>query len=230
MTSLPSVFANSPCSPNHHYDYSKSLSNLLVIINNRPHKRHDPAFRTHFNLVRPNVIIPLLNIPEVPSIIFGLFYVRSLSNKAFVLNKFILSQKLDFFFITETWLKEGECCQLLEPCLLNFKYFNSPRECGHGGGLAVVFKNLFKCSPLTVKRFTSFEALVFLISCTDPLCCIVIYCTAHQILTLFYLNPLILLRLWLSSMITWQRLVISFHIDDATNAPRKWFYQCTWVS
>uniref|UniRef100_A0AAQ6IB00 Reverse transcriptase domain-containing protein n=1 Tax=Anabas testudineus TaxID=64144 RepID=A0AAQ6IB00_ANATE len=92
-----------------------------------------------------------------------------------LLNDFILSQNLDFFFLNETWLRIGESIQLQELCPPNFIYFTSPRLSGRGGGVAVVFKNQFKCSMLSLKQVHCFEALSFLIHCSVPVCCTVIY-------------------------------------------------------
>ena len=106
---------------------------------------------------------------------FALFNARSLSNKTFILNDLITSHKLDFLILTETWLKTGDCSHLIELCPPQYSYFNSPRSTGRGGGLAVAYSNLFKCKHSAIDNFQSFEILMFIINCQNPICCISIY-------------------------------------------------------
>lgn len=45
---------------------------------------------------------------------FALINARSLVNKTFILNEFFTAQALDYFCVTETWIKSGEVCSLAE--------------------------------------------------------------------------------------------------------------------
>ncbi|KAF7649941.1 hypothetical protein LDENG_00133700, partial [Lucifuga dentata] len=106
---------------------------------------------------------------------FALINVRSLANKTFILNDFISSHNIDFLFLTETWLRVGDLSSFIELCPPNYSFFNSPRLNGHGGGLAVFFREHFSCSFITVGTTPSFEVLMFSINCQIPVCCIVVY-------------------------------------------------------
>lgn len=74
----------------------------------------------------------------------ALLNVRSISNKTLAINEQILSYKLDFLFMTETWLSAGKLSALSEVCLKGFNFFNSTRSVGRGGGLATIYRNNLK--------------------------------------------------------------------------------------
>lgn len=61
------------------------------------------------------------------------------------LNDFITNNKLDFLFLSETWLKVGDLTPLVDLLPLGYSYFNSPRLTGRGGGLMSIFKNDIEC-------------------------------------------------------------------------------------
>lgn len=92
-----------------------------------------------------------------------------------MLRDLISSHKLDFIFLTETWLKPGGLpsggalpTQLqLSEC--------SYRLPGCGGAMAAVFKNHLTCIPFSSGSFVSFEILAFKIVCDNPICCVIIY-------------------------------------------------------
>ncbi len=76
----------------------------------------------------------------------ALINARSLANKTFILNDLFASHKLDFVFITETWLKAGDMSSLSELSSTGgCSFFSTPGSIGQGGGLAVLFKEKFKC-------------------------------------------------------------------------------------
>nr|XP_061839065.1 uncharacterized protein LOC133621161 isoform X1 [Nerophis lumbriciformis]XP_061839075.1 uncharacterized protein LOC133621161 isoform X1 [Nerophis lumbriciformis] len=108
---------------------------------------------------------------------FGLVNARSLTNKTFILKDFFTSRGLDFLCVTETWLRAGESAPLNELLPSECSYFNSPRPSGRkGGGLAVVFKNDFKCRQIRLQSsFSSFELCMFELGLSDVVLCAVIY-------------------------------------------------------
>ncbi|XP_061896841.1 uncharacterized protein LOC133645928 [Entelurus aequoreus] len=108
---------------------------------------------------------------------FGLVNARSLTNKTFILKDFFTSRGLDFLCVTETWLRAGESAPLNELLPPECSYFNSPRSSGRkGGGLAVVFKNDFKCRQIRVQSsFSSFELCMFELGLSDVVLCVVVY-------------------------------------------------------
>lgn len=61
--------------------------------------------------------------PSPNSVVFGLLNVRSLANKQFFCNDFIVSKQLDLFMLTEMWLYPGDCVALNEAFPPGFNYF-----------------------------------------------------------------------------------------------------------
>lgn len=64
---------------------------------------------------------------------------------------------------------------LIETSPPGYSYLNQPRLTGRGGGLAVVYKNCFKCHSITFGSFTTFESLCFTVSRSARTLCILIY-------------------------------------------------------
>lgn len=106
---------------------------------------------------------------HLPTLVFGLLNVRSLSNKSFFCHDDIVSKQFDLFMLTETWLNPGDCVALNETCQ-GFNYFQQSRNPGHGVGVAVIHRDNFKCFPYTLGNFSSFESVGFMINAKAPLC------------------------------------------------------------
>lgn len=106
---------------------------------------------------------------------FALIKACSVANKTFILNDIITSHELDILFVTETWLRTGDLSPFTELCPPQWGFLNSPRI--SGGGLATVFKNIFKCKILPVKNYSSFEVQLFILAnCLQtPLLCALVY-------------------------------------------------------
>lgn len=113
--------------------------------------------------------------PPIPARL-GLVNARSLANKTFVLKDFFTSQGLDFLFVTETWLSSGESCAFTELLPRDCCYVNSPRMSRRGGGIATVFKSLYKCKQLSPSSLlTSFEQSLFELGHSHTILCAVVY-------------------------------------------------------
>lgn len=57
----------------------------------------------------------------------------------------------------------------------NYLFFHQPRLTGRGCGLAVIHRNNFSCSPVSLGCFSTFESLGFIPKNTLPILCILIY-------------------------------------------------------
>ncbi|XP_039879700.1 uncharacterized protein LOC120728698 [Simochromis diagramma] len=105
----------------------------------------------------------------------ALFNVRSLSNKAFLLNDFFLTTGLDVLFLTETWTSPGEFIPFSELLPPDCAFFSSPRLTGRGGGLASVFKNKHEARLLPSPTYSSFEAQLLELTGPRTTLCVVVY-------------------------------------------------------
>lgn len=101
---------------------------------------------------------PLDTTTSSTTLKMALVNARSLSNKTFILNDFFISHALDVLFVTETWLKNGDQSSLSELSPSDCSFYNTPRPSGHGGGLATIFRNSFKCRLMPIDASSSFEA------------------------------------------------------------------------
>ena len=87
----------------------------------------------------------------------------------------ITSEELDFFIITETWLTQEDCSALIEATPPEFTFMHRPRLSGRGGGVAVIYKKHFKCTPIPHQAVQSFEYLGLIINSKTPILVLVIY-------------------------------------------------------
>lgn len=77
--------------------------------------------------------------------------------KSFVLKDLIMSRKLDFLFLTETWQRNIEDVPLTELCLMCYIFISSPRISGRSGGRAIVFRSHFVCHLVSTGPFSFFK-------------------------------------------------------------------------
>lgn len=57
----------------------------------------------------------------------------------------------------------------------NYSCFNQPSLSGRGGGVAIIFNSNYKCYPVSLNGFSSFESLCFLLNGQHPVLCVLIY-------------------------------------------------------
>lgn len=105
----------------------------------------------------------------------ALINARSLAKKTFILNDLFLSHEIDFLFVTETWLNAGEMTSLSELSPPGCSFFSTPRSVGRGRGLAVVFKDKFKCRLSPSASFSSFESRLIMLNSFKSVLCFLIY-------------------------------------------------------
>ena len=105
----------------------------------------------------------------------ALFNVRALTNKTFFINDLISENKLDFIFLTETWLQSDGASLLIETSPPNYNFIHSTREGKRGGGLAAIFSDTFKCKYLSFGDFSSFEYQAIILESQTPVLLVPIY-------------------------------------------------------
>ena len=71
-------------------------------------------------------------------LILALLNIRSITNKTFSINDLICDKKIDFLFLTETWLGSDGAALLAEATPPNYSFIHTIREGKKGGGLATI--------------------------------------------------------------------------------------------
>jgi len=77
-------------------------------------------------------------------------------------------------FITKTWLTKNYLSPISELLPTNCGLFSCPRK-SKGGGVAVIFKNSFKCRQIAGESFDSFKAMLCKVESLCSLLIAVIY-------------------------------------------------------
>lgn len=60
-------------------------------------------------------------------------------------------------------------------CSPHFRFLNSPRSSGHGGGLVTIFSDSFKCTFLPTSIYSTFEVHLVLINGPAPVLCALVH-------------------------------------------------------
>uniref|UniRef100_A0A3B3HT18 Reverse transcriptase domain-containing protein n=1 Tax=Oryzias latipes TaxID=8090 RepID=A0A3B3HT18_ORYLA len=101
---------------------------------------------------------------------------RSLANKTFILKDFFVTHRLDFLYVTETWISGDDSSAFTELLPPDCSYLSAPRSSGRGGGVATVYRTSYNCKQVTLtKTYSSFEASVFKLDPALSMFCAVIY-------------------------------------------------------
>ncbi|KAI2647331.1 Transposable element Tc1 transposase [Labeo rohita] len=135
----------------------------------------------------PGMLRPLCRVPLSPGAVpppnMVLINARSVANKTFLLNDFFSSQNLDFMFITESWIKDGDLVPFSELVPADCTFFNSPCQNGRGGGLVTVMKNSHRaqCRSVSLDIYTSFEAQLIHFDWNGPICLGLFYHPPHSV-------------------------------------------------
>ncbi len=72
----------------------------------------------------------------------------------------ITDHNLDVLCLTETGLKPDDCITLNESTPQDYCYKHEPRPKGKGGGVAIIYNNIFSISQRVGFKYNSFEVMV----------------------------------------------------------------------
>jgi len=146
---------------------------IPVRINNRLYKE----MNLQNNNKRQSNSVNLVPVPRQPhpvltndvddttnTLTTALLNVRSLLGKSFLVNDLIIQHKLDFLFLTETWLDSmNNAAVLIESAPPNFSFVSENRINKRGGGVAILYKGSLQCTQLSYGSFASFEYVALLL-------------------------------------------------------------------
>lgn len=153
----------------------------------------------------------------------ALLNVRSIANKSLVLNDLVLSKKLDFLFLTETWQRDMKLGPLIELCPKDYTFISLPRISGRGRGLTAVSRIHFVCRFVSIGSFSSFELQMIKVGRSNPFYCILIYPPPGP-------NSSFLIEFadFLSSVLKLSRFIIfNIHADDVSDSFASSFINIT---
>lgn len=119
---------------------------------------------SHSTINRDNLLVidrPVsLPVSANAKIKFSLWNAQSINKKSALVTDIILSNRLDMFAITETWIKANEnnssVTQILH-ALNDFSVIQIPRITSKGGGLALFYRKAFTITAMPGPSFQSFE-------------------------------------------------------------------------
>ncbi|KAK0143155.1 hypothetical protein N1851_018739 [Merluccius polli] len=117
----------------------------------------------------PQPIIGSLKDNTPKTVNLCLLNIRSLAGKSFLINDFITENKLDFLFLTETWLAQNSSAAVL------IDYMSETRAHKKGGGVAIVLNGSLQCKQLSFGNFASFEYVAFLLKSSSRVIFINVY-------------------------------------------------------
>ncbi|KAK6171545.1 hypothetical protein SNE40_019711 [Patella caerulea] len=128
---------------------------------NRRRKIKDDCFRSNSGTVNFTNFSYLTQVKDSPArellnSTVSLLNARSVKHKTIELNDFICEHDLDILAVTEIWLGAND-----DAVFVPDAYFiqHKPRHSRNGGGLALIYKNLFELQTQNQTSYSSFEYL-----------------------------------------------------------------------
>ena len=100
---------------------------------------------------------------------FGLFNIRSLTNKGPLLFDPLNDYKFDFFCLTETWQQPNDFPHLDQTIPPGLVCSSQPCTSGRGDGLAILYNQIRKVSSIIMPVYPSFESMLRLSRTSMPL-------------------------------------------------------------
>uniref|UniRef100_A0A8C1LVW7 Reverse transcriptase domain-containing protein n=2 Tax=Cyprinus carpio TaxID=7962 RepID=A0A8C1LVW7_CYPCA len=138
----------------------------------RPPRKHVRTI-DHSVLVKPTKTITFIDGKN--DLLFGLWNIRSISDKGPFVNDLLFDRKFDFLCLTETWQKSNDFYHLNYSVPSGYAFICKPRTIGRGGGLAVLYKEKWKVTALPETDYTSFESVALQINGFVPTIIAIVY-------------------------------------------------------
>ena len=127
-------------------------SNRPKIIKTITNHRED-KYRPIRNGVNKSNLIAIVKISEyskcstASQLTIGLLNCQSVRNKCDIIVDYLLDNKFDIMFLTETWLSNNNNDDIITSsiCPTGYNFKHSPRTTGRGGGVGILYKSSIKC-------------------------------------------------------------------------------------
>ena len=100
---------------------------------------------------------------------FALFNSCSICNKALLIKDCSVDNDFDFLALTETWLKPRDLDSMIvnNLCPTGYNFVHHTRQSGHGGGVGLLFKNVYQIKSNDITSYSTFEYLNVLAKSAD---------------------------------------------------------------
>lgn len=160
--------------------------------NNRPSRLHSPSSLLNnplaFEQAPINIYPKCFKTTTFKCLVQN---VRSITNKATIVEQYLVDNQIDIAVLTETWIKQSDPTyntvwnELLPE---GYRFFNQSRVGTRGGGVGIVFsKSVTTSQPLQLGSFSSFEyiAVKMCINTDEPFILLVIYRPPKTSLSIF---------------------------------------------
>lgn len=137
-----------------------------------------------------------------------------------------LSFKFDFLCLTETWQQPNDFSQLNESTPPGFIYICQPHDSGRGAALAIIYREKWKISPVSVPSHGSFESIC--IQLNGPIPTIMASVTHPPKPNTDFINEFAAFLTFICSLCPNVILPGDFkiHMDNTTNAYTREFKSC----
>ena len=113
--------------------------------------------------------------PHTSNLNFGLFNIRSLTNKGPLLYDLLNDYMFDFFCLTETWQQPNDFSHLNQTIPPGFAFSIQPHTSGRWDGLAIQYNQIRKVSSIIVPVYPSFDSIALQIKGPTPTILATIY-------------------------------------------------------
>lgn len=156
----------------------------------------------------------------------GLFNTRSLTGKGPLLQDLLSDRKFDFMCLTETWQQHNDFSQLNESTPPGFTYICKPRDSGRGGGLAIIYREKWKISPISIPCHGSFESIALQLNGPTPTIVATVYRPPKP--NTDFINEFAAFLTFICSLSPNEILLGDFniHMDNTTNVYTREFTSC----
>lgn len=146
------------------------LSKIETITTLRTRIHRKQPVSEYRNLKLVNTYSPSSDHPPPTAFKMALLNIRSLLNKAWIINDFISENKIDCLFLTETWLSTDAPFTLIEATPPSFHFTYSIRTDRRGGGTAIILSSSYNFKDIMFGSYKSFEYQSIILKSQKILC------------------------------------------------------------